>query len=226
VWLRVQANFLYLEPVLRAEDIRTTLPAEAREFELAAEAWTTITGRVKPDVSIVVLVRGTDLLALLLGADQRLERIMKSLHSYLETKRESFPRFYFLSNEELLEILGESRKPERVQPHLKKCFEGIDRLVFEPGQAGPVITGLLSKEGELVEILKAFSPSEFQNAVERWLLELETQMEQSVQDLVHRCLVEYSRARTELVLREKWLQEWQGQAVLVSAQHSWTERVE
>jgi dynein heavy chain len=226
VWLRVQANFLYLEPVLRADDIRTTLPTEAREFELTAEAWTTITGRVQPGVPIIEITGGSDLLGLLREADLRLERILRSLHSYLETKRECFPRFYFLSNEELLEILGESRKPERVQPHLKKCFEGTDRLVFEPGQKGAAITGLLSKEGELVEILKEVVPGEFQNNVERWLLELESQMEQSVQDLVHRCLVEYSRAKTELALREKWLLEWQGQAILVSCQQAWTERAE
>ena len=114
VWLRVQANFLYLEPVLRADDIRTTLPSEAREFELAAEAWSTITGRVKPGVSIIELTGRSNMLGMLREADKRLDHILRSLHSYLETKRECFPRFYFLSNEELLEILGESRKPERV----------------------------------------------------------------------------------------------------------------
>jgi len=67
---------------------------------------------------------------------------------------------------------------------------------------------LLSKEGELVEILKEVVPADFSNNVERWLLELESQMEQSVKDLIHRCLVEYSRAKTELGLREKWLLEW------------------
>ena len=226
VWLRVQASFLYLEPVLRAQDIRATLPAEAREFEQAAEAWARVTSRVRPDLPLVRLAGEADLLPLLQGADRRLERILKSLHAYLEMKRESFARFYFLSNEELLEILGESRKPERVQPHLKKCFEGIDRLVFEPEQSGPAITALLSKEGELVELLKAVRPADFQNNVEKWLLELENQMELSVQDLVHRCIVEYSRARAELALRAKWLLAWQGQAVLVACQQSWTERVE
>jgi dynein heavy chain len=39
IWVRVQASFLYLEPVMRAGDIMLTLPKEAKEFELAADSW-------------------------------------------------------------------------------------------------------------------------------------------------------------------------------------------
>ncbi len=71
-----------------------------------------------------------ELLETLTDMNTKLEEIQKSLDMYLETKRQIFPRFYFLSNDDLLEILGQSRNPEAVQPHLKKCFDNIVKLTM------------------------------------------------------------------------------------------------
>lgn len=60
-----------------------------------------------------------------------LESIQRTLERYLETKRMLFPRFYFISNDDLLEILGNSKKPHLIQTHLKKLFDNLNKMILD-----------------------------------------------------------------------------------------------
>ena len=64
-----------------------------------------------------------------------LDSIQRALEEYLDRKRFSFPRFYFLSNEEMFDMLSNLRDINAVQPLLKKCFAGLYKLIFG-GQQG------------------------------------------------------------------------------------------
>lgn len=147
MWLKVQSVWMYLEPVFSSEDIINQMPVEGQKFKEVNIAWHNMMNRIHDNPRALDVIEIEELGEILKTSNTKLERVQKGLNDYLESKRTLFPRFYFLSNDELLEILSETKEPLRVQPHLKKCFEGINKLNFDEEKK---IHGMYSVEGELV----------------------------------------------------------------------------
>jgi len=112
-------------------------------------------------------------------ANNDLDFVQKGLDDYLQTKRDAFARFYFLSNDELLEILSQTKDPTRVQPFLCKVFENIKKVTF--GQ-DMIITEMFSAEGEKIALLNHRATKD--KFVECWMGELEDEMCQSVRNVM------------------------------------------
>ena len=112
----VQRKWMYLESIfVGSEDIRKQLPTESDSFDRVNDAWNTCTNDLKEAVTAYKGTHLDGMLDNLNNMDEQLDAIQKSLDEYLETKRQAFPRFYFLSNDDLLEILGQARDPMAVQ---------------------------------------------------------------------------------------------------------------
>lgn len=185
VWLKVQSSWLYLEPVFSSEDILNQMPVEGGIFKDVDYQWRMMMTDINSNPKALVIMENNQIGTTLRECFAKLERVQKGLNSYLESKRGLFPRFYFLSNEELLEILSETKEPLRVQPHLKKCFEGIDKLEFDEEKK---IHGMYSSEGELVPFTRIIDPIASKGAVENWLCQVEEVMLKSVKDIVEKSL--------------------------------------
>ena len=109
----------------------------------------------------------------------------RSLNDYLEQKKKAFPRFYFVSNQALLDILSNGNNPEKVGEYLGDCFDGMKALDFVKKEGAPrpykSAQGMFSKEGEYVKFSSIFTA---QGAVENWLTDLERMMRLTLRDIL------------------------------------------
>ena len=217
-WLKVQATWLYLEPIFSSEDIIAQMPEEGRKFGIVDGHWRDIMSQTAKDNRVLEATDQPNMLSKLREANKLLEEIQKGLNNYLEKKRLFFPRFFFLSNDELLEILSETKDPMRVEPHLKKCFEGISKLEFTDQQE---ISAMISAENEVVTFRSKVSPAKARGMVEKWLIQVEDQMVESIRYIIKDAVGDY--AKTE---RKKWVIEWPGQVVICASQVYWTTETE
>uniref|UniRef100_A0A6I8NU96 Dynein axonemal heavy chain 6 n=1 Tax=Ornithorhynchus anatinus TaxID=9258 RepID=A0A6I8NU96_ORNAN len=204
-WLNCQRNWLYLESIFSAPDIQRQLPGEAKMFLQVDKSWKEIMRKVNRLPNALRAATQPGLLETFQNNNALLDQIQKCLEAYLESKRVIFPRFYFLSNDELLEILAQTRNPQAVQPHLRKCFDAIAKLEFAllvPSDAKgiPAIEGepekvftndilaMLSPEGEKVSLGKGLKA---RGNVEDWLGKVEEAMFISLRRLSKMAIADY-----------------------------------
>jgi dynein heavy chain len=217
-WMACQRNWMYLEPIFSSPDIVRQLPAAAKMFASVDKSWKAIMRATADDPLAIKQGTVADRCEIFAAHNVALDKIQKNLEDYLETKRAAFPRFYFLGNEELLEILSQAREPQAVQPHLQKCFENLVGLQFGPEPGSIDIGAMISSEGERVSLgrnLKA------RGCVEDWLSQVEARMKVSLHGLMKAGLIDYdSRPRVE------WVGAHAGQIVATVAQMMWVRGTE
>jgi dynein heavy chain, axonemal len=175
----------------------------------------------KPRVLDCCLIEGRG--KLLDRMKRSLERLEKALFQYLESKRMLFPRFYFLSNTALLDILSHGDDPQAVQKHLGDCFDGMKDLVYQKDEKGiftKTASVMTAKEG--FEEVQFDTPFTAQGDVESWLNDLVAHMQQSLRLILEKAKFTADHWDGESP-RHKWQSHYPAQLALTASQVMFTE---
>ncbi|KAK9876588.1 hypothetical protein WA026_013968 [Henosepilachna vigintioctopunctata] len=179
--VHIQRKWLYLEPIFGSG----TLDYEKSRFDKANKDIRYLYNYISKDTRVSTMYRYPNLRSVLENLQDQFSRCQHSLDNFLAEKRNKFPRFYFLGDDDLLEVIGQASKEQVIQSHLKKIFSGINNIKLN--DSGESIIAICSLEGETVPLSNVVN---IIKPVEEWLNTLVKEMNITVKDLLVRCLEE------------------------------------
>ncbi|KAG5489239.1 hypothetical protein GH5_00103 [Leishmania sp. Ghana 2012 LV757] len=216
-WLRCQKSWLYLEPIFQSEDISRQLPGEYKRFQVVNKNWKFLTNKAhEVDLTLDFCTTTERCLELLKECNDTLEVVERGLNQYLENKRASFARFYFLSDDELLTILSEARDPQKIQPQFRKLFENIAHIDMRAPDNE--MFGMYSQMEEYIPFVQSVLPRKY---VENWLTEIEHMMKISI-----RVQLEAGVKNSAVMNRQDFVLQSPGQVAIAVNQIMWTHECE
>lgn len=198
----IQRSWSYLEPLfIQSEEVKKQLPELTADFEdidvdvraLLRTAWKALNVR-KACTADGLIKRLESIVA-------KLELCKHRLKEFLDGRRRQFPRFYFMSEADLLDILSNGSRPERIMPHCSKIYLATKTLTLvdrEDGNARPMATEFVSGVGH--EVVDFYEPPVLDGEAEIYLATVMKAMRLTLFKHIERSLVEYTnKPRTEWI---------------------------
>ncbi|OJA07948.1 hypothetical protein AZE42_05923 [Rhizopogon vesiculosus] len=229
VWIDVQRQWVYLEGIFSGSaDIKHLLPVESARFQNINAEFLTVMKKVYKSPFVIDVMNIQGIQKSLERLADLLNKIQKALGEYLERERSSFPRFYFVGDEDLLEIIGNSKDIVRIMKHLKKMFAGISTIKLDEDLTQ--IQGMASREGEEVKFSEPILLKDYPK-INDWLAKLESMMRLSLADLLSDAVSELTSfygTGSPLVMDQLmvWMEKYPAQLVTLAVQVAWTTSVD
>ncbi|KAL1976030.1 hypothetical protein VTN31DRAFT_4422 [Thermomyces dupontii] len=227
VWIDVQRQWVYLEGVFSGNaDIKHLLPLESARFQNINSEFFAVMKKVykSPFVLDVLAIEGVQ--KSLERLAELLHKIQKALGEYLERERVSFPRFYFVGDEDLLEIIGNSNDTVRVSKHFKKMFAGLSGLLMDDDNN---IVGFTSKEGEEVRLKREINLVKTPR-INDWLSALDNNMKSTLAELLAEAIEQFEpifhSSEVDRTAFNDYLANYPAQIVVLASQVVWTQAVQ
>ncbi|KAH0573495.1 Dynein heavy chain [Spironucleus salmonicida] len=229
VFLKVQKGYLYLLNIFASSDIQRQLPNESKMFLDLDSFWKKLMQKIyeypqalkvtnyqisqrdensNPKISVLE--------SQLRRYEQILDQIQKSLDDFLQTKRMAFPRLFFISDDELLDLLALAKNPLQLNQHMRKLFENVVSVdMFMNQQAGGLeISALNSEEGEKMTLIQTVKP---RGSMTVWLTTLEQKMKQTVAKSIKTAIESFKEYKD----RGQWILSNHAQSVIAGSCTFW-----
>ena len=143
----------------------------------------------------------------------------KALNDFMDGKRRAFPRFYFVSTTDLLDILSNGNNHTKVMVHMSKIFQAINTLYLKGDGDRPIATGFESCVGK--EDVEFDAPLKFMGKVENYLAEVIDKMRTTL-----RLIAAKSNTAKETMSRDDWFLLDPSQITLLMRLIYWVHNVE
>lgn len=156
----VQKTWSFLENLfIQSEEVKKELPNESQQFIGIDRNMKEIMASGSEIKNILNFCTIAGMLKRLEAIQSDLKVCEKALNEFLESKRKAFPRFYFVSVNDLLDILSNGNSPEKINRHMSKIFQAIDNLVLQAvdgarPKASRMITCVGSEEVDITNPLQ------------------------------------------------------------------------
>ncbi|CAM9279490.1 unnamed protein product [Choristocarpus tenellus] len=251
LWSNVSRSWASLESIfLASADIRSQLPDDTKRFEGIDSEFKEL---MKEAINVPNAVDACGVEGRAEGLKsmmQRLEMCQKSLNEYLDMKKKIFPRFYFVSNVALLDMLANGTNPPKIMPYLGDCYDALANLNFLQLEDGSISTKtvnemvsaevLLRLAGQVYascllpgqkqvakdgEHLKTHDDFTMEGEVEAYLNRLSEMMVMTLKLRLNDGIDTAVNWEVEKP-RHKWLFDYPAQVVLTGTQIYWTEETE
>eukprot|EP01135_Chromosphaera_perkinsii_P007354 Nk52_evm2s805 gene=Nk52_evmTU2s805 len=217
-WLAVQNLWMYMEAVFDDEIISKELPQETERFIMIDKNWRRIMTKAHEVPNVIQCCYGNDALKhLLQHLSDQLELCQKSLVEYLHAKRQTFPRFFFVSDPALLAMLSNTDSLETVMPHLKSIYGNVTALLLDPDDRGNVI-GVQSSEGDVMHFETTVK---FDGKIERMMQDLLEEMRKTLQLRISRVGKDILGVDANVIALKN-----ECQVALIGVQMHWTQMTE
>lgn len=219
-WIKVQTLWCSLESVFSGGDIAKQLPMEAKKFQKIDKDFDKVMRKAFDTKNVIQACQNDILKQNLIVFYNELEKCQKSLEGYLEQKRNKFPRFYFVSNPVLLQVLSQGSDPLAIQPFYEKIFDSIDEVVHEKDNSQN-IEAFFSRLGTDEERISLTNHVQCKGNIEDWLMDLLNEHRNTMKEITRECAARASSITDPSQLRPI-VDALPGQFALLALQLNWS----